>query len=279
VSLSVPNRVSPDAFERWTALQLTSTDASNRLDERIDLAFWERVAADYDAGALPKRVPAVLDRVRELIPHGSSLLEFGAGTGAFTVPLARVASRVTAVDYSPAMLRVLDARIHTDPALQHVRTVLSRWEDADVEPHDVTFAANSLYRVRDLRRVLDKMLRATRRRGVVVWSVGRQDAPQQLVRDLVQPDRYRPGPDYVHLVDGLLALDVFAHVEIVEVDDTQHFDSDDVAIAALLSWAPIAPEEHASASALLPNVLQRNARGWVWPRKGRIAIIWWDQPA
>jgi SAM-dependent methyltransferase len=279
VSLSVPNRVSPDAFERWSALQQASTDSSNRLDESIDLAFWERVAANYDAGALPNRVPAVLDRVRELIPRGSSLLEIGAGTGAFTTPLADVASRVTAVDYSPAMMRVLDAKRRADPELRHVRTVLSRWEEADVEPHDVTFAANSLYRAHDLRCVLDRMLHATLRRGIVVWSVGRQDAPQQRVRDLVQPGRYRPGPDYVHLLDGLFALDVFAHVEIVEVDDTQRFDSDDAAIAALLSWDPVTPEERARARALLPAVLHPHARGWLWPRKGRIAIIWWDQPA
>ena len=93
------------------------------------------------------------------------------------------------------------------------------------------------------------------------------------------PGRYRPGPDYVHLVDGLYALDIFARVEIVEVDDTQHFESDADAVSGLLSWQPITDDEFARATALLPQVLQRTARGWVWPRRGRIAIIWWDKPA
>jgi hypothetical protein len=46
-----------DAFERWAALQAWSNEPTNRLDESADLAFWERIADDYDAEAL--RVVAV----------------------------------------------------------------------------------------------------------------------------------------------------------------------------------------------------------------------------
>jgi SAM-dependent methyltransferase len=217
--------------------------------------------------------------VRELVPRGASLLEIAAGTGAFSLALAPTAGKVTALDYSPAMLRVLRRKLDTSPGSGNVSTVLSRWEDADVESHDVVLAANSLYRVRDLRCTLDKLLRAARCRGIVVWSIGRQDAPQHLVRELVHPGRYQPGPDYVHLVDCLFALDVFAHVEIIEVDDTQHFASDENAVEGLLSWQPITPEELSTARASLPQVLERNASGWIWRRKGRIAVIWWDQRA
>jgi ubiquinone/menaquinone biosynthesis C-methylase UbiE len=268
-----------DAFQRWTALQNASTDASNRLDEEVDLAFWERVARDYDSGALANRVPAVLRRVRELVPSGASLLEIGAGTGAFSLALSSTAGKVTALDYSPAMLRVLRSKLDKNPDVQNVTTLLGRWEDTDVEPHDVVLAANSLYRMRDLRCALDKLLRVARCRGIVVWSIGRQDAPQHLVREFVNPGRYRAGPDYVHLVDGLFALDVFAHVEIIEVDDTQHFTSDENAVEGLLSWQPITLEELTRGRALLPQILERNGSGWIWRRKGRIAVIWWDQPA
>ena len=47
--------VPQDPFERWAALQAWSTDTTNRLDEETDLAFWERVADDYDRGALATR--------------------------------------------------------------------------------------------------------------------------------------------------------------------------------------------------------------------------------
>jgi hypothetical protein len=72
---------------------------------------------------------------------------------------------------------------------------------------------------------------------------------------------------------------VFAHVEIIEVDDTQHFASDENAVSGLLSWQPITPEEMSRARTLLPQVLERNESCGIWRRKGRIAVIWWDQTA
>jgi 2-polyprenyl-3-methyl-5-hydroxy-6-metoxy-1,4-benzoquinol methylase len=197
-----------DAFERWAALQAWSNDMTNRLDESADLAFWERIADDYDAEALATRVPAIVERVRQLVPAGASVLDVGAGTGAFTLPLAEHAAWVTALDYSPAMLRVLRRKLHAAAAPDNVQVVLARWEDAQVEAHDVVLAANALYRVADPRLALSKIVAAARRRSIVVWSIGRQPGPQ--------PVGYRPGPDYVHLVDGLFALDVFAHVELIE---------------------------------------------------------------
>jgi 2-polyprenyl-3-methyl-5-hydroxy-6-metoxy-1,4-benzoquinol methylase len=197
-----------DTFERWTAFQAWSTDETNRLDEATDLAFWERVAAEYDAGALAVRVPAVLERVHALVPPGSSILEVGAGTGAFTIPLAQEARSITAVDYSPAMLAVLRHKLASDPTLHNVTPLLARWGDADVQPHDVVLAANALYRVADLQAALDKLVRNARVRGIVVWSVGRDGRRPK--------SGYRPGPDYIHLLDGLFALDVFANVQIVE---------------------------------------------------------------
>jgi 2-polyprenyl-3-methyl-5-hydroxy-6-metoxy-1,4-benzoquinol methylase len=200
--------VPQDAFTRWVALQAWSNDATNRLDEAVDLAFWERAAEDYDATALASRVPSVLDRVRQLVPAGASLLEVGAGTGAFTLSLSDRAGRITALDYSPAMLRVLRRKLDTSARSAHVHVLEARWEDAEVEPHDVVLAANALYRLAEPRLALAKLVAAARSRGIVVWSVGRSMEPPL--------PGYQPGPDYVHLVEALFALDVFAHVELID---------------------------------------------------------------
>jgi predicted TPR repeat methyltransferase len=196
-----------DAFNRWIALQSWSNDPTNRLDEDVDLAFWDRAADTYDEHALAKRVPAVLERVLELVPTNASVLEVGAGTGAFTFPIARQAARVTALDHSPAMLHVLRRKLNEHHAAQ-IDVVLSRWEDASVAPHDVAFAANAFYRILDLRQSLTRFVAAARRRGVVVWSIGRDTHGDD--------GECRPGPDYVHLVDGLFSLNLFAQVEIIE---------------------------------------------------------------
>jgi 2-polyprenyl-3-methyl-5-hydroxy-6-metoxy-1,4-benzoquinol methylase len=200
--------VPQDAFTRWVAFQAWSNDATNRLDEAVDLAFWERAADDYDATALASRVPAVLDRVCQLVPPGASLLEIGAGTGAFTLPLTDRAGRITALDYSPAMLRVLRRKLGSSARSADVRVLEARWEDAEVERHDVVLAANALYRVAEPRLALAKLVASAHKRGIVVWSVGRSPAPP--------PAGYQPGPDYVHLVEALFALNVLAHVELID---------------------------------------------------------------
>jgi 2-polyprenyl-3-methyl-5-hydroxy-6-metoxy-1,4-benzoquinol methylase len=211
-----------DAFVRWAALQAWSTDATNRFDEQTDLAFWDQAAATYDQHALAVRVPRVLERVRALIRPGATLLEVGAGTGAFSVPLAATASFVTALDYSPAMLGVLEHKLKlagSNSARRNVRPLLARWEDAGVEPHSVVLAANALYRTADLRLALDKMVRLARERGIIVWSVGRRTARQRALHPEVEEvEGYRPGPDYIHVLDGLFDLDVFAQVEMIRVD-------------------------------------------------------------
>jgi 2-polyprenyl-3-methyl-5-hydroxy-6-metoxy-1,4-benzoquinol methylase len=157
------------------------------------------------------RVPAVLERVRGLVQPGASVLDIGAGTGAFGLPLAALASWVTAVDYSPAMLHILGLKLAAAaPGTDNVRPILARWEDAVLEPHDVVLAANALYRTADLRFALCKLIGLARRRGIIVWSVGRQP-----LREQVLPEGYRPGPDYVHALEGLFQLDVFANVELI----------------------------------------------------------------
>ncbi len=44
------------------------------------------------------------------------VIEYGAGTGRLTLPLARAGSRVLAVDLAPAMLAVLDEHLQAEPA-------------------------------------------------------------------------------------------------------------------------------------------------------------------
>src|SRR5438067_407558 len=96
-----------DPARTWRLLQEASTDGTNRADAAVDLAFWERAAPGYHAGCLALRVPEVVERVLRWVAADDAVLEVGAGSGGFTLPIARRARRVSALDHSPAMLRVL----------------------------------------------------------------------------------------------------------------------------------------------------------------------------
>lgn len=94
---------------------------------------------------------------REALPRRGTVLDVGCGTGASSAPLRQLASRVTGVDQSGAMLEAFAARTEEDPGLLRrlaggapaVRTVQGVWPDVagEVEAADVVVAHNVLYNV------------------------------------------------------------------------------------------------------------------------------------
>src|SRR5438067_10652073 len=175
-----------DPARTWRRLQEASTDGTNRADPAVDRAFWERVAPGYHADCLAMRVPEVVERVLRWVGPGDAVLEVGAGSGGFTLPIARRARRVWALDHSPAMLQVLNENLRRE----HVRNVCVVEGDLETAPlarHDVVLAANALYRVCDARRTLERLLDAARARLLVVWSVGRAQCWERAARELVAP--------------------------------------------------------------------------------------------
>jgi SAM-dependent methyltransferase len=94
---------------------------------------------------------------REELPRRGTVLDVGCGTGASSAPLRQLASRVTGVDQSRAMLGAFADRMGAKPGLLRrlvggapdVRTVQGVWPDVagEVEPADVVVAHNVLYNV------------------------------------------------------------------------------------------------------------------------------------
>lgn len=94
---------------------------------------------------------------REALPRRGTVLDVGCGTGASSAPLRQLASRVTGVDQSGAMLEAFADRIGEDPGLLRrlvggapaVRTVRGVWPEVagEVEVADVVVAHNVLYNV------------------------------------------------------------------------------------------------------------------------------------
>jgi SAM-dependent methyltransferase len=101
------------------------------------------------------------DRVAQVVPAGSSILELGCGTGRITRQLVRLGYRVTAVDESPEMLA------HVESA----ETVCSRIENLDLErAFDAALLASNLITAKpDQRRAF---LRACKRHADVVVVEG-----------------------------------------------------------------------------------------------------------
>jgi precorrin-6B methylase 2 len=93
---------------------------------------------------------------------GSTVLDIGAGTGAWTVLLARHVRHVTAVEPSLAMIEVLRENLAAE-GLSNVDIVQGHWPEVRVEPHDFSLCAHAMYGCADLPGFVQAMQAATRR--------------------------------------------------------------------------------------------------------------------
>ncbi len=137
----------PEAWgERWVNLGKNSflkkfqeadpEKWQNFYDQVADV--WEKVAGIGDAAA--HEMVSALAECR-IVSAGKSILEIGCGPGAFSLALAAHQCRVTAMDLSCAMIRVLEEKIVTKGGVNIV-PLAADWNNMDLTPdHDLVVAA------------------------------------------------------------------------------------------------------------------------------------------
>ena len=146
------------------------------MSEQQVQGFYDALAGDYDAQRFARPYYRHIDRlerafVLEQVAPGASVLEVGPGTGRFTVHLLAVASSVTAVDISAAMLEHLEQRV-TSTRLATVRLSVS---DLSFLPgyggFDTAIAMRLLPHLEDPVAALTTMTGAIKPGGNVVFDL------------------------------------------------------------------------------------------------------------
>lgn len=265
-----------DPFALWAAEQRAGTDRGPRLDDAVDLAVWRELAPGFDGpNTQTKRAPDLLGRVMELVPPGASILDIGAGTGNYAIPLAQQGCDVTALDHSPDMLAVLQHKLERE-GVTGVTPQPGRWEDAQIAPHDYVLAANCLYRTADLQHALERFSSLARKRVLIIFSIG---TPYMLLNALNQslgrgPFSIGARPD--HVIWGLQALGVLPWVEPFNVQRKLQYADLAGAVQELGRTLGLNVAEKARAADILPSLLQPVANGWEYPYTLTIPLIHWD---
>lgn len=128
---------------------------------------WDRIATNFDRFTTPLTVrlgEEALDRVG--LRPGMRFLDIASGSGALSLPAARLGARVLATDIAPGMIERLDARAREEGLSNLEARVMDGYSlDIDEDAFDVVGSQNGVSLFPDLQRGLGEMVRVTRPGG------------------------------------------------------------------------------------------------------------------
>lgn len=273
------------ALDRWRALvdaRRVQMDAAYAQLGRTSADFWARRAGRFRQGnaAIDEQAPLVR-RVLSLLPPHGQVLDVGAGTGRFALPVARGAGRVTAIEPSEPMLAGLRESA-AEHGLTNVEAVNAGWleVEASTPPADVVLCAHVLYPHADLDRWI-ATLDAHARVAVVLETVASWAEPpvlMELWRRLHGDERVLQ-PALGDLYPALLELGITANVEVYRAPSTMwRFTSLDEAVEAAREHLilPDSLEVDAVLRPALAAALQPEGHALSLPHARIVATVWWD---
>jgi SAM-dependent methyltransferase len=183
---------------------------------------WNNKAKSYMDGL--KYNQEATDKVLSLIhwDEDDTIIDIGCGPGTLTIPMAKTSKKVTAIDASDEMLKFLKIRAEKE-GLDNIVYEDSYWEDANLLPHDIVVAYQSLI-MPDMKTSLKKMNDLAKKRVYLFRFTDRMTHFHK-VWNLLTDEEYNENPDYVYIVNILHDLGIYADVKIYEKELNFVFDS------------------------------------------------------
>jgi SAM-dependent methyltransferase len=237
---------------------------------------WRRVARELDGGsrADPDHLLAFI--LGRLTPE-TSVLDIGAGIGRWTVPIAKAARQVTAVEPLTGMRQVLAERAAAH-GLTNLTIVDIPWMEAEVPPHDVAIAAHATYTTGELFNFACKMDAIARRTCYLALRVPAHDGVIGELSEFIH-GRWHDSPNFIVGYNLLLSTGFYANV-LMEPKSVRHWTDPtlDAAVARAKRHLHLMDEEQeAAVREILSQRLILVDGVYRWPDGMRSGLIWWDK--
>ncbi|HIJ78441.1 MAG: class I SAM-dependent methyltransferase [Desulfobulbaceae bacterium] len=190
---------------------------------------WDKRAAGFAERNLNS--PFAEQFLAALQPESTwSVLDVGSGPGTLALPLARRVQRVTALDYSPAMLAELRNQAGA-AGLDNITAIqaswLDDWDELAIGRHDIAIASRSLS-VDDLAGALAKLDRSADQGVYIVDRVGAGPFDPDLFLAIGRD--FDPGPDYIFTLNILYTMQINARVDFITLDHNRCYHSREEAL-------------------------------------------------
>jgi SAM-dependent methyltransferase len=272
-----------DWIALWRELQAAQDRSWQReVKQATDGDPWREKARHFAAGiakrwATPDSSRATVAAWLDAHP-GATVLDVGAGTGAWAACFAGHARLVTAVEPSAAMVEVMRETL-ASAGTANVGIVQAPWPDAPVEPHDVAFCSQAMYGFPDFAAFVRSLERVARRH---VFLVMRAPVMDGLMAEVARRVWGHPwdSPNFQVGYNALLQLGIFPDVVMEDTGLWEPWASDSPAAAIAEVKRRFALPEVGEHDAFLADLVQRRLTlvdgQYVWPRGVRSALVHWD---
>jgi SAM-dependent methyltransferase len=211
---------------------------------------------------------------------GSTMLDIGAGTGAWAVFLARRARHVTAVEPSPAMVEIMRENL-ADEGVTNATIIQGAWPDVAVEPHDFSLCSHAMYGCPDFAVFVERMIACTRRMCFLILRAPTLDGVRVEAAQHIWGHPH-DSPNFTIAYNILLQMGICANVLLEDTGlwEPRTSDSLEDALSDLQRHFGLnGNNEHDEyLMALLRRRLAWDASHgeYVWPCELRSALVYWQ---
>jgi SAM-dependent methyltransferase len=221
----------------------------------------------------------LLDMLIAELQRGGTLLDVGAGAGRYCVPLARLAGRVTAVEPSQGMRDELKGAA-AKAGVANIDFVMTTWEAAPAQLHDVVLASHVLYAIEDIAPFVLKLDRCARRACYIAIRVDQLGTPMTDLWREVRGMEPPPEPAFPDLLNLLFALGIRPNSRLMTLDPLGRFsdldDAVDFARRQLFLTTDDSERDERIRRFLADTLVPVGSR-LTWPQPQQAAIVWWNK--
>lgn len=179
---------------------------------------WKDRAKGFDARVKEKwsRPDSHRDFIVSMVTSfkDSTVLDIGAGTGAWAIPLSKLVGKVTVIEPSDSMRMILKKNLDKED-IHNVEVFDSIWPAIDVDVHDFTLSSHSAYGCADLPGFVSAMTRATRHTCFMLLRAPNHDGLMARAAKLIlgQPN---DSPNFQVAYNAMLQIGIFPNVMMEE---------------------------------------------------------------
>ena len=208
-----------------------------------------------------------------------TVLDIGAGTGRYAIPVAKQVAFLTAIEPSATMRTMLKSK-QAEHGISNMEIISHPWEDIivgkDIQPHDIVIASHS-FTMHDVKEAIIKMHQAAKREFWFILFAGKK--MESWVRDALRKAEIDAGfeqrPfDYLIIYSILHSLGLYADVHISAYEFFETYPDVETAVQ---DWKLMydVPSENEIFTQEITRRLICTDEGFALPRTSRIAAIHW----